>query len=231
MQKTIAEHVLIVWNSTGKNSVSSSSIYLPEASNNLVEIVSSCVEMGIRVLTVHLFPNKTEHQSLEGICQLPDIIDGVLERNWLKLKDANVRVRVFGDFQILPDEVVDRIKFVIEETQSNTGVQLNFLVNYGGKAEIIEAIRSVIREGFSQKNMNESVFRSFLLIPDFPEPDLEIVTGGDYRIQDTLIWQSTYAEICVADTPWFAFDNSNFMEAIDEYTNIERRFGVLPNQT
>lgn len=230
MKNKIPKHVLIVWNPVGDLSTSFDLSHLEEVSNNLLDIVEFCQQSKIGYLTIHVFPNLTEQSIIGHEHKFTGIIDQVLLDSIQKLTNENVRVSITGDLKIFSDELVGRMSSITKETKNNTGLHLNFLINCSGKQEIIKALKLILRKNIPQKELDEVMFRGFLLMPNLPDPDLEIITGGDYRIQDTLIWQSTYAEMNVSDSPWFSYHVSNFMDAINDYANRERRFGVLPSQ-
>jgi undecaprenyl diphosphate synthase len=229
LQKNIPEHVLVVWNSFIDLPKGNVPDQLDEVSNNFLEIIDYCGDVGIRYLTIHIFQNIPEQKILEYSRLMAEIVDEVLVRNIKTFASDNVCVSINGDFQEFSVELVEKVNSIIEETKINSGLLLNFLINYSGKREINRAISMILRKNLRQSDVDEALFRSHLLFPTLPDPDLEIITGGDYRVQDSLIWQSTYAEMCVSKIPWFAYQISNFKDAIDDYTNTERRFGVLPN--
>lgn len=224
------KHVVIVWNLPEGCPTPNLSDHTELVWNNLHEIIELCQGMQIGYLTIHAFPG-VHHRDAFGYDQLvSELIETVFFRNIETFINDRIRVRFRGDFQPLPENIVGFLDLIMEQTDHNSGLQLNLLINHSGKEEILEAIRMVLCQDGDHQALDELVFRKYLLCPDLPDPDLELITGGDFSVQDTLIWQGAYAEMSVSECPWFAYQKSDFEEAIQDFCQIERRFGVLPIQ-
>ncbi len=122
------------------------------------------------------------------------------------------------------------IEEAVERTRHNNRIILNVAFNYGGRAEILDAVRAIVRDGIAPDAITEELFSSYLYTAGLPDPDLIIRTSGEYRLSNFLIWQAAYAEFYVTPVYWPDFDREELKKAIRDYASRERRFGRLPDQ-
>ena len=156
-----------------------------------------------------------------------------LLRNYLDEMDAyageNIKVKFWGNLQALPEDIQQKMKRAEKETENATGVQLNLAINYGGRADIVQAAKQLMtlaKEGKMDPNeVTEDVFRRFLYSEEVPDVDLIIRPSGEYRLSNFLIWQSAYAEYVFMDILWPDFKPASLDAAISEYQHRSRRFG------
>lgn len=141
----------------------------------------------------------------------------------------NYRFRLTGNIEALSEELQKEISYIEEETKNNTGLTINFAINYGGRAEILNATKIIAEEykkgNISLEDINEELFSSYMQTKDSPDPDLIIRAGGEQRLSGFLIWQSAYSEFYFPKEYWPAFGKEDLKKAIIEYSNRKRNFG------
>ena len=142
-----------------------------------------------------------------------------------ELNSNNVQVHILGDWSGIPDDAQDSVRRAIETTHDNTGMVFSIAINYGGRAEIIRACNQIISEGL--ESVSEEEFEKRLYTASYPDPDVIIRTGGEYRLSNFLTWQSAYSELVVDDTYWPDFTPEKYERALEEYQGRSRRFGGL----
>jgi undecaprenyl diphosphate synthase len=140
-----------------------------------------------------------------------------------------VQVRVIGDQSMLPDYTVNAVKKSVNETKQNTGLILNFALNYGSRTEIVEAVKKILRDREDGKlhidDIDEQLFSNYLMTKKLKDPDLLIRTSGEIRLSNFMLWQLAYTEFWFTDVLWPDFNEHHFLEAIREYQQRIRRFG------
>ncbi|PDO10620.1 MAG: isoprenyl transferase [Candidatus Reconcilbacillus cellulovorans] len=195
------------------------------------KIVAAADRLGIGVLTLYAFSTenwKRPREEVEYLMRLPEMffpqmIDELVERN--------VRVRMMGFRDGLPDYTLRPVDEAIRRTQHNTGLILNFALNYGSRLEILHAVRELgrlIREGaLEPSDIDERRFSGCLFTSDLPDPDLVIRTSGEIRVSNFMLWQMAYSELWFTDTYWPEFTEDHFYEAIAHYQRRVRRYGGL----
>lgn len=195
------------------------------------EVVEFCGEMGIEHLTLYTFSAENWRRSEEEVGALMRLIEFVARKEIHELHRKGVRLRVLGRLHELPPTLRDELERDIQLTRENTGLNLNLAINYGGRAEIVDAARKLaerVRSGaIGPEDINEETFARELYCPEMPDPDLLIRTGGELRISNYLLWQIAYSEIWVTDTLWPDFGRRELAEAIRAFQSRERRFGAV----
>ena len=148
------------------------------------------------------------------------------------MKRNNVRLKVIGRIEELPEDVQAELRWAMKETENNTGLTVYLALSYSGRAEILDAVRKLaqdVEKGVLQSlEIDEEVFRRYLYDPELPDPDLLIRTSGEMRISNFLLWQLAYTEIYITPTLWPDFRREEFLRAIEDYQRRERRFGGVP---
>ena len=142
---------------------------------------------------------------------------------------ANIRFQTIGRTHELDESVQFELRSALHQTANNKGMVLNVALNYGGRVEIIDAVRTLITEGKRQEEITEAEISRHLYTNDLPDPDLMIRTSGEMRISNFLLWQLAYSEIYITDVLWPDFRRPHFFEAIIDYQRRERRYGGLPS--
>ncbi|MEN6328289.1 MAG: isoprenyl transferase [Syntrophomonas sp.] len=197
----------------------------------LRKTVETCSNMGIPVLTVFAFSTENWKRPFEEVDYLMKLLIEFLNKEIAELHQENVRIRVLGDYELLPAECQIEIKRALELTGNNTGMIFNIAVNYGARSEILRGVRTVAEKlldhEISLDDIGEKLFSSYLYTTGLPDPDLLIRTAGEKRISNFLLWQIAYSEIWVTDTLWPDFDRHHLIEAIYEYQQRNRKFGGL----
>lgn len=202
-----------------------------EGVSSIVKIVKAAVKYKVKVLTLYAFSTenwKRPRAEVEFILKLPkQFLDIYLP----ELISNNVRINVIGDMELLPDYTRDAVLYAMERTQHNDGLQLNFALNYGSRNEILHAVKEMVADlqetKLSIEEIDEQVFSKYLYTKDLPDPDLLIRTGGEKRLSNFLLWQSAYSEFWYTDVLWPDFSEKEFLLAINDYRQRNRRYGGL----
>jgi undecaprenyl diphosphate synthase len=184
---------------------------------------------GVEVLTLFGFSTENwgrPHTEVQSILRLGrDFIDSHLD----ELDEAGVQLRHLGDLERLPGWLRGRVEKAVDRTRDNSRMILNLAFNYGGRADIVEAVRQLVRAGASAEDITEESIAGHLATAGLPEPDLLIRTGGEARISNFLVWQATYSEYYFTETLWPDFGAEQVDAALIEFSRRQRRFGLVPN--
>lgn len=192
--------------------------------NRIEPLVRHAESLGITYLTFWAFSTENWNREKKEVDALMNLFRPMFTGSMVeKLKKNNVKINALGDISAFPEHIADGIKKVISDTKNNTKITVNFALNYGGRAEILRAVKKIIAD----KNavITEEIFGSYLYTAGQPNPDFIIRTGGEQRLSGYLPWQSTYSELYFTNTYWPDFTEEAFDEAIIEYVSRERRFG------
>lgn len=197
----------------------------------VAELVDWCADTDVEVVTVYLLSTENLSRSSDEIDTLYEIISGVISE--LADADANCRVRLVGHLRLLPEEVSRRMQETAATTTEHTGVTVNIAVGYGGRQEIVDAVRTLIDEqaaagtpaGEISEHVTTESVTDHLYTSGQPDPDLVIRTSGEQRLSGFLLWQAAYSEIWFTDTHWPAFRKIDFLRALRDYSQRSRRFG------
>src|SRR5215510_8888677 len=193
------------------------------------EVVEGCAELHIPALTLYAFSVENWKRPRAEVSTLMSLLKEYLVRELETLCRNNIRLRTIGRTDQLDETVQNELAKTIADTSTNTGMVLSLALNYGGRAEIVDAVNRILSNGRkdSGKPMTEQEFKAYLYTAALPDPDLLIRTSGELRISNFLLWQIAYAEIWVTDTFWPDFDKKCLYEAIVAYQKRERRYGGL----
>ena len=194
----------------------------------LFDVVHGALELGIRWLTVYAFSTENWSRPAEEVRFLMNFNRTVLNRRRDELDDLGVRIRFCGrrNWRV-PRRLVAEQDEAIELTRRNRRMTLTFAFNYGGRAEIVDAVKRLIDDGVPSHKVDEKAIRSRLYDPDMPDPDVVIRTSGEYRISNFLLWQLAYSELVFTDVLWPDFRRHHLAEAVREYQRRDRRFGGI----
>ena len=193
------------------------------------EIVEACARIGLPVLTLYAFSLDNWKRPAGEVGFLMRLLRQYVRRDLDYMKRNNVRLRVIGRWEELPESVRQDVARAVEETSANSGLQVVVALNYSARAELVDAVRSLVddarRNGLPQ--LDEAALAARLYTADLPDPDLLIRTSGEMRLSNFLLWQLAYTEIYVTETFWPDFDSACLLEAILDFQRRERRYGGL----
>jgi undecaprenyl diphosphate synthase len=191
------------------------------------ETVEASARLGLRVLTLYAFSVENWKRPKAEVATLMGLLKRYLRLELKTLLTNNIRFRVIGRRDELAPDVRDELAAAETETASNSGMLFNIALNYGGRAEIVDAARRAIAEGLRPEDLDEARFASLLYTAGQPDPDLLIRTSGEMRVSNFLLWQIAYAEIWVTDTLWPDFRRRHLLEAVLAYQKRDRRYGGI----
>jgi undecaprenyl diphosphate synthase len=194
----------------------------------LLDTVNGALEIGVQWLTMYAFSTENWRRPRDEVRYLMNFNESLLMRRRDELHEKGVRIRFAGrrDWRV-PRRVLRRMDESIALTVDNRRMTLTMAFNYGGRAEIIDAVRDLVRSGVRADRIDERALRSHLYFPDMPDPDLVVRTSGEYRISNFLLWQLAYSELLFTDVLWPDFRRTDLFQAVSEYQRRERRFGKV----
>ncbi|TET82279.1 MAG: isoprenyl transferase [Anaerolineales bacterium] len=196
--------------------------------DNLRRVLEACVEFGIQYLTIYAFSTENWERPVDEVRGLMNILEEVIDRELQKLDENGVQLRHIGRLERLHPKLQEKVRHAIELTRNNQKLVLNIAWNYGGRAEIVDAIRRIVADGISQAEVEEDLVSRYLYTADCPDPDLIIRTSGELRVSNFLIWQGAYSEWYITSTYWPDFNREELLKALCDYASRERRFGRVP---
>jgi len=199
-------------------------------SDDIIEpLIEHAANIGIRYMTFWAWSTENWGRKSEEVAGIMNIFRRVIKKNWRRLTEKGVKIRIIGDISKFPKDIEQSLKKVVENTQKNKRITTVFALNYGGRDEMLRAINK-LRENskFEIRNskLTEDVFSQFLDTKGIPDPDLIIRTGGEQRLSGFLLWQSEYSELYFPSFYMPDFTPEKLDEAIEEYQKRKRRFGV-----
>ncbi|MCX8616841.1 isoprenyl transferase [Gilliamella sp. B2923] len=198
------------------------------------KIVMYAASINIKVLTLYAFSSENWKRPEKEVSALLALFIYALNREIKKLNSHNVRLNIIGDISRFNDELQNMIIKAQQLTKDNSGLVLNIAANYGGRWDILQSAKKmatqVVEGKISVDDITEDHFNSAMSMSEFPDVDLVIRTGGEYRISNFLLWQIAYSEFYFTDVLWPDFTQSLFDEAINKFNNRERRFGGVRNE-
>jgi len=197
---------------------------------NLRRTLKACVRHGIKILTIYAFSTENWGRPAEEVRGLMTILEQVIERELKELNAQGVQIRHIGRSDNVSPRLLKKIQKAVELTKNNDTLILNVAFNYGGRQEIIDAVRRIMREGIDPNKVDDALLSQYLYTAGQPDPDLIIRTSGEMRVSNFLIWQGAYAELYVTPTYWPDFNEDELQKALDHYAARERRFGLTAEQ-
>ena len=192
----------------------------------LFDTVDGAIELGLEWFTVYAFSTENWKRPPDEVRYLMGFNKGILERHAEDLNERNVRINFIGrrDWRV-PRGVMRRIDWAMDLTQHNTGLTFTIAFNYGGRAEIVDAVKRLVADGVPADKVDEKAIRQRLYCPDMPDPELMVRTSGEFRTSNYLLWQLAYSELVFTEVLWPDFRKEHLADAIREYQSRERRFG------
>jgi undecaprenyl diphosphate synthase len=226
----LPEHIAIIMDGNGRWANSRN---MPRAAGHQAGIdpvrntVETCARLGIRALTLYAFSIENWKRPRHEIETLWRLLRYYLRREVPKLMSNNIRLYAIGRIEALPVQVRNELAAAVDETSANTGLTVNLAINYGGRAEIVDAVNALLRRARDGEDVSatESAIAAELYTSHVPDPDLLIRTSGEMRVSNFLLWQIAYAELYVTDTLWPDFTRTDLLRAILDYQKRDRRFG------
>jgi undecaprenyl diphosphate synthase len=197
-------------------------------------IVRAAGDFGIEVLTLYAFSLENWNRPQSEVTELMRLLDHYMQVELDEVMRNDIEVRVIGRLERVPPGVRQRLEDAIRRTRGNRAMKLVFALSYGGRAEIVDAARKLMREAeqgrLEPDRLDEKTFAAHLYDPELPDPDLLIRTGAESRVSNFLLWQIAYSEIYTTDTMWPDFREKHLRDALIDYQRRERRFGLTGDQ-
>ena len=194
---------------------------------NIRRVLEASVDLGIKALTIYAFSTENWGRPRPEVMHLMRLISNGIRNELDELDARGVQIRHSGRLAGVSDYLQKQIRGAVERTRHNDTIILNVAFNYGGRAEIVDAIKHVMQEGVPADAVTEELVSRYLYTSGMPDPDLIVRTGGEYRLSNFLIWQAAYAEYYATPTYWPDFDEAELQLAIAIYQGRERRFGLV----
>ncbi len=202
--------------------------------NSVQEVVECAGDLGVEVLTLYAFSTENWKRPADEVGGLMGLLKIYLQKELTKMVKNSIRLTCIGNIAKLPKDVREVLENTMRQTATNTKLTLNLALSYGGRAEMVRAIRQISEEvcngDLEVSAIDETLIDSHLYTAELPDPDLLIRTGGEARLSNFLLWQASYAEIYFTDTMWPDFRRDAFCAAIEEFQSRERRFGKTSAQ-
>ena len=197
---------------------------------NLRRIIRACVELGIPHLTIYAFSTENWARPVDEVKGLLFLLDQVLDNELQELHREGVQIRHIGRADGLADSTRRKLEAAVALTRNNTRLVLNVGFNYGGRAEIVNAIKQMLADGITADDVSEELIDRYMYTAGQPDPDLIIRTAGEMRVSNFLLWQGAYSEYYAADVYWPDFDKNELLKALEHFNHRERRFGKTSEQ-
>ena len=230
--ENLPAHIAIIMDGNGRFATSKGFMRLwghREGYKTLKKVLLTAAELGIGHLTVYGFSAENWRRPEQEVGGLMTLIEEASRHELRDLVANNVRARVIGRRHELPVSLQEAFAEMEDATQGNTGIVFTLAINYGGRAEIVDAAKRLISEGVDPASLTEEVFHQHLYDPTVPDPDLMVRTAGELRVSNFLVWQAAYAELHVTDVTWPEFGEAELFTAVKHYQKRVRKFGGLAN--
>ncbi len=227
VERSLPQHIAIIMDGNGRWAKKRG---LPRSAGHAAgaktfkQIARYCNKIGIKYLTVYAFSTENWKRPETEVKGIMDLF-----RSYLKdvdnFKGENIRLEFIGDREPLADDIKKLMEHAEEESANATGLHLNMAINYGGRDEIVHAVKAIIKEGIPAEEITEDIVSAHLYTAGQPDPDFIIRPSGEYRLSNYLIWQSAYAEYWFSDVLWPDFKPKHLDKALEDFSNRNRRFG------
>ncbi len=201
-----------------------------EGMKSVSTVVKTGKEIGIKYITLFAFSAQNWNRSRKEVDALMDLLKHFLLQEYPRLIEQDIRLNAIGRLDQLPEEIRKILNQIMKNTEKCKSMVLTLALSYGGREEIVDAVRSIVQQSYKPNSINEKTVNRHLYTSDLPDPDLLIRTSGEMRISNFLLWQLAYTEIYITKTLWPNFQKRHFIKAIVNYQNRERRFGHSESQ-
>ena len=236
-KKKLPQHIAIIMDGNGRwakiNSVSRIEGHR-KGTESVRDIVKACREIDIKYLTLYAFSVENWLRPAIEVRALMGLLEEYLRSELQEMQDNDIRLMTIGNIEVLSKRIKKVLQESIEKTSNNKGMVLNLALSYGGRDEIVGAVKKILKDSDAGKithgDITKEIFSDYLYTSGMPDPDLLIRTSGEYRLSNFLLWQTAYAEFYFTDALWPDFRRENLIEAIIDYQKRERRFGRTSDQ-
>lgn len=208
---------------------------------SLKATVRACGELGVDYLTVYAFSTENWKRPIDEVSGIFKIMVFYIKKELKELNDENVRVNVIGEWNVIPEDARNSLINAVETTKNNTGLVFTIALNYGGRREITDAVKALVRAEADRvgdgaaaeevvsriENITEEELGKYLDTGNIPDPDIIVRTGGEMRLSNFLLWQCAYSEFIFTDVYWPDFDKAELVRCIEIYNHRNRRYGGL----
>lgn len=205
-----------------------------QGADKVISIIEAAIDLNIKTLSLFCFSSENWKRPAEEVDFLMSLMHKFVEKQMQRLVDSNVRVRVLGDMKKAPSVLQEKLNNCIELSKTNTGLNLNFMMSYGGRDDILRAARElskkVARGEISADAIDEEVFSKSLYTSEMEDPDLIIRTSGEFRVSNFMLWQAAYSEFYVTNKLWPDFTAADLKEACEHFARRDRRFGSIKQE-
>jgi undecaprenyl diphosphate synthase len=184
-----------------------------------------CKNRGVKTITVFGFSTENWNRSKEEVDYLMKLLNDYLLEGFDNFEKEKVKVRIIGQKERVPDFLQQTIKKIEEKTKDFDEAFLNLAISYGGRWDILNAVKNIIKEGIDPEKINEELFEGYLSTAGLPAPDLVIRAGGEKRMSNFVLWQAAYSELYFSPKMWPEFSEQDFNDALEEFDKRTRRFG------
>lgn len=198
-----------------------------EGAGSVREALKTCAEIGIKYLTVYAFSTENWGRPKEEVDFLMNLFSLTIDREIDELMKNRVRLNFIGRLEKFSDLLQKKMMAAMEKTKSNDRITLNVMVNYGGRAEIVDAFKKMTNDQLNNDQISEETIGNYLYTKGIPDPDLLVRTASEMRVSNFMLWQIAYSEIYVTPVLWPDFRRDQLLEAVKAYQQRERRFGKL----
>lgn len=201
-----------------------------EGAQSLRAVLKACAEFGVKYLTVYAFSTENWARPQEEVDFLMDLFSNTIDNEMGELMENSVRVQFLGRLAKFSPELRQKMQKSMDQTKNNSRITLNVMVNYGGRAEIVDAFQKMTKDQLTHDEINEDKISNYLYTKNIPDPDLLIRTANEMRVSNFLLWQIAYAEIYVTPVLWPDFRKEQLKAAIEDYQKRVRKFGKTEDQ-
>ena len=227
LDRKLPEHIAIIMDGNGrwaKNRAMPRTAGHAAGSKKFKEIARYCNKIGIKHLTVYAFSTENWRRPKEEVDTIMNIFRDYLKDS-ANFKSENIKLEFIGDRSGMPEDIVELMAQAEYDSKDATGLKCYMAINYGGRDELVHAVRDIIKEGIAPEDITEDTISSHIYTKHYPDPELIIRPSGEYRLSNFLIWQSAYSEFWFSDILWPDFTPEDLEKAIDDYNKRNRRFG------
>ena len=198
--------------------------------DNLQRVIRTLESSGVGFVTLYAFSTENWSRPTAEVNGLLELMQSVIGDCVEELHQRKVKIRHLGELDNIPTSLAAATREAVERTARNTGLNLCVAFDYGGRSEMVRAVRRIVAAGVSEDEVTEQLIRENLYLPDVPDPDLIIRTAGEQRLSNFLIWQAAYSEYYQTPAYWPDFDDVEVERALNEFKRRRRRFGALPEE-
>ncbi len=226
-ERILPEHIAIIMDGNGRWAKKRS---LPRTAGHVAgskkfkEIARYCNKIGVKYLTVYAFSTENWRRPKEEVDAIMNLFRDYLKDS-ANFKSENIKLEFIGDRSGMPEDIVNLMETAENDSKDATGLKVYMAINYGGRDELVHAVREIVKEGIEADKISEATISSHIYTKDYPDPELIIRPSGEYRLSNFLIWQSAYSEFWFSNVLWPDFTPADLERAIDDYNLRNRRFG------